>query len=104
MPGEALLAHEAARRADRRAREGHGAVYTPGWLADLIVRETFALAPHNPTICDPACGAGHLLVTARNVLSAGTEAAATRTKASLAPGSALFGVDRDPEAIELARA
>jgi hypothetical protein len=87
MPGEALLAHEAARRADHRAREGHGAVYTPGWLADLIVRETLALAPPSPTICDPACGAGNLLIAAR----------------TMSPGSALFGVDRDPEAVALAR-
>ena len=88
-----LAQHEAARRADLRAREGQGAFYTPGWLVDLVVGETLRNVrdPGTVTVCDPTCGAGSFLVGARDGLGH-------------LGSSRLCGVDLDAEAIALARA
>lgn len=82
-----LARHEAARRADERARRGQGAFYTPDWLVEVVVRETFRHVRHpgQASVCDPTCGAGSFL--------AGAAAYTER----------LHGVDVDPEAIALAR-
>ncbi|MBM3268511.1 MAG: Eco57I restriction-modification methylase domain-containing protein [Candidatus Sericytochromatia bacterium] len=68
-----------------------GAVYTPAWLAGLVMRETLARAgdPVSMTVCDPTCGDGRFLLAAQE---AGI------------PPERLYGVDRDAAAVAAARA
>ena len=85
-----------------RRRKQLGAFYTPMVLADVLVELSLnpwlkERASHAcPTILDPACGSGNLLIAAaRELVRAGC------SKASIA--SAMHGVDIDPIAVSIAR-
>ncbi|MEO7428677.1 MAG: N-6 DNA methylase [Acidimicrobiales bacterium] len=76
---------------DAPQREARGAHYTPEHLArDLVAR---ALVGHrDPTVCDPACGGGALLLAAaRHQIDAGAEPCAVVGR--------LWGIDIDPLAV-----
>jgi hypothetical protein len=113
-------------------RKASGAYYTPATLvAELtksalapMLRERLAAAPDAKAgeaailglrICDPACGSGRFLVAAARLL--GHELAALRVGAGGEPDlpalrdavrdvirEVVFGVDRDPLAVDLCRA
>ena len=85
-----------------RRRKQLGAFYTPMVLADVLVELSLIpwlkeSAPRAcPTILDPACGSGNLLIAAaRELVRAGC------SKATIA--SAMHGVDIDPIAVSIAR-
>ena len=85
-----------------RRRKQLGAFYTPMVLADVLVELSLIpwlkeRAPRAcPTILDPACGSGNLLIAAaRELVRAGC------SKAAIA--SAMHGVDIDPIAVSIAR-
>lgn len=96
-PGRLLLKPGPARR-----RKSHGSYYTrpslrdallEGALVPLLERGTGARGL--PTVCDPSCGAGNLLVGAARLLaSRGARGGAVER---------LHGVDVDPAAVELCR-
>lgn len=72
-------------------RKRHGIYYTPGPVAEFIVRRIEQLLPAGPLrIVDPACGGGVFLLAAARL-------AASR------PGSSLVGYDVSPAAVEVAR-
>lgn len=95
----------------RGGRHAAGSYYTPPALTDLLARR--ALDPllgglaTSPSVLDPACGAGHFLVAAAEVIAEGlgeaTPGLPARDARRLALG-ALHGVDSDLQAVELARA
>jgi type I restriction-modification system DNA methylase subunit len=85
-----------------RRRKQLGAFYTPMILADVLVELSLKpwlkeRAPRAcPTILDPACGSGNLLIAAaRELVRAGC------SKTAIA--SAMQGVDIDPIAVSIAR-
>ncbi len=85
-----------------RRRKQLGAFYTPMVLADVLVELSLKpwlkeRAPRAcPTILDPACGSGNLLIAAaRELVRAGC------SKSAIA--SAMHGVDIDPIAVSIAR-
>ena len=85
-----------------RRRKQLGAFYTPMILADVLVELSLKpwlkeRAPRAcPTILDPACGSGNLLIAAaRELVRAGC------SKTAIA--SAMHGVDIDPIAVSIAR-
>ena len=85
-----------------RRRKQRGAFYTPMILADVLVELSLKpwlkeRAPRAcPTILDPACGSGNLLIAAaRELVRAGC------SKTAIA--SAMHGVDIDPIAVSIAR-
>ena len=94
-------AYEISLDPGRRRREG--VHYTRRAVADDLV--ALALAPHDAlvssdasfTVCDPTCGAGVFLLAAADAL-----VAAGRSPEETLVG--LRGMDRDAEAVELARA
>ena len=77
------------------AREARGAWYTPREVAAQLAAE---VTPQGiPRVLDPACGAGALLVAVYRRLLQGGSA----PRAELA--TCLYGVDVDPEAVEITR-
>lgn len=85
---------------DREQRRAAGAYYTPGPVArELAERTLGGRAGEPPTVVDPACGDGALLVAALDVLSEGTCEAERRRIAT----RCVFGVDVDPQAVAAAR-
>ncbi|RMD87860.1 MAG: hypothetical protein D6808_00740 [Candidatus Dadabacteria bacterium] len=70
-------------------RKKHGAYYTPKEVADFMLSESLKLITPSSTITtlDPACGAGIFLISAIKKI----------------PLHQIFGVDKDPLAIEVAR-
>ncbi len=85
---------------DSKRRKSQGAVYTPDFIIEYLVRHGLQIGQHRPKdaplICDPACGSGGFLIRAAEIL-----------KSEIAPDRAfaecLFGFDNDPWAIEHAR-
>lgn len=65
-------------------RKQAGAWYTPAPLAEWLIKEV--TTPETQKLCDPTCGAGHLLLAA---VAAGIPA--------------VYGLDLDPVAVELCR-
>jgi len=120
---EALLGARAARRRS-------GTFYTPEAIVralldqalDPVAEATIAAHPRDPAaallrlaIVDPACGSGHLLIAAARRLAA--HVARVRARGGRSPSAAarrralaevvrgcVYGVDRDPLAVELCRA
>lgn len=105
----------------RLSRKTASCYYTPGELVDLILQETIAPLVQgrsaqqllNLKICDPAMGAGHFLLGLLDYLSDAV-LAATASNDSLSVGHGqsvrnlvlqhcLYGVDKDPMAVDLAR-
>lgn len=67
---EVEFAFEQLIAADERRR--NGAVYTPAYIVDYLLRESDAMRLKSgsaPAICDPACGSGGFLVRAASQLS-----------------------------------
>ena len=79
-------------------KRSHGAVYTPDYIIDYIVREGLRLAriqrPGLPAICDPSCGMGSFLIRAASILREQYSIPVERAFAEL-----LTGIDTDPQAI-----
>jgi Eco57I restriction-modification methylase len=108
----------APKEVTRPFRKAHGVYYTPRWMVRFIVAEALApiLEKRSPDeirsirILDPACGSGSFLVEAFNVLSRywAREEAPASAEASLAMRlrilrDNLFGIDLDPQAVEIAQ-
>ncbi len=71
-------------------------IYTPRWVAELLLREAAYGAPADYTICDPACGGGQFLLVALEELVDGDvpiDVALTR----------IHGRDLDSTAVDAAR-
>lgn len=104
-------------------RRGTGSIYTPRELVVPIVRRTLepliaAMGPSPSSaqllalrICDPACGSGAFLVVAAQLLGEEVERAWLREGRPYFPGQGaraaaqrcVFGVDKNPVAVKLAR-
>lgn len=81
-------AHEQALADDRPdERRRRGAFYTPPDLVDWVLDRALAHAGPGAAVLDPACGAGHFLVTAARRVGV----------------AAVFGSDLDPDAVRIAR-
>jgi hypothetical protein len=105
-----------------------GSYYTPDSLVQELIQsalvpvieQRLAAQPHNPVdallnikVCDPACGSGHFLLAAARKLAERLAAlrsddgavtpAAYRHALREVIARCIFGVDRNPMAIELAR-
>lgn len=111
-PGEPARRYEQALAADRSARRGAGAYYTPPHLVDFVLECTLGpiVAGRDARdllrlrIVDPACGGGAFLLGAlrfleRHLRPAGDDAGLRRAIAE----RCLVGVDLDPAALEACR-
>lgn len=111
----------------RLSRKTASCYYTPGELVDLVLQETMAPLVQgrsaqqllNLKICDPAMGTGHFLIGVLDHLSDAVLAASASPPFSSPPVSSvgqngqtvgnlvlqhcLYGVDKDPMAVDLAR-
>ena len=82
---------------DAARRKSQGAVYTPDFITEYLVRHGLLLSGYRtkeaPLVCDPACGSGGFLIQAAELL-----------KSKIPPQKAfeecLVGFDNDPWAIE----
>lgn len=106
-PHRTELGGLALERAPRSRRRAAGAFYTPteliNHLTEQAVHPGTTAEPYFPRICDPACGSGRFLTASlRRIVTAhadGSDVGALMRRAV----SRLYGVDRDPIAIELTR-
>ena len=108
--------------ASRLSRKTASCYYTPGGLVDLVLQETMAPLVQGRSarqlldlkICDPAMGTGHFLVGVADHLGDAVLAATAsppfssvgrdaRTVGNLVVQHCLYGVDKDPMAVDLAR-
>ena len=102
----------------REKRKAAGIYYTPKWVTDYIVRQTVGrfIAEHNHNeilnikILDPACGSGSFLIRAYDELLNHHAKVKGKTVAHLdymermeVLTRNIFGVDLDPQAVEIAR-
>jgi len=81
-------------------RRSQGAHFTPRGMAEDVVRRVLAplaLPPAELRVCDPAMGAGAFLLAAARALGPEPKARAEIV------GNALYGLDRDPIAVDLCR-
>jgi len=118
LPG--MPAPEIAVEAKRERRKERGIYYTPKWVVDYIVRQTVGrfLEEHandpeaiaNLTILDPACGSGSFLIHAYETLlehharqMGGDVGHLDRKMREWVLRHNIFGVDVDPQAVEIAR-
>ncbi len=112
------------------ARKLSGSYYTPDSLVqeliksalEPVIEQTVKDAPGHPveallqvTVCDPACGSGHfLLAAARRLADEVAKLRAVQCGSALTPadyrhalrdvvGHCIYGVDKNPMAIELAK-
>ncbi len=104
--------------AKRGKRKKGGIYYTPRWVTDYIVRQTIGcfIDEHSHDeilkmkIVDPACGSGSFLIRAYDELLAYHAKVKRRPVADLSWSERIeiltrniFGVDLDPQAVEIAR-
>jgi len=118
LPG--MPAPEIAVEAKRERRKQRGIYYTPKWVVDYIVAQTVGrfLEEHandpeaiaNLTILDPACGSGSFLIRAYETLlehharqMGGDVGHLDRKMREWVLRHNIFGVDLDPQAVEIAR-
>lgn len=88
---------------DAETRHKLGEYYTPDWLAQKIVDETF-IDPLNQRLLDPACGSGTFLFWAvRRLLSACDHAGIASREALERAVRQVQGMDLHPVAVTLAR-
>jgi len=104
----------------RQRRKERGIYYTPKWVVDYIVKQTVgrfveehkdgADATANLTVLDPACGSGSFLIRAYETLLehhaaqlGGTVDHLDRQTREWILRHNVFGVDLDPQAVEIAR-
>lgn len=126
---EQLMAYRLERDGDhitmessRLSRKTASCYYTPGKLVDLILQETIAPLVQgrsaqqllNLKICDPAMGTGNFLIGVLDHLSDAVLAATASPPSSAVGNDAqtvrnlvlqhcIYGVDKDPMAVDLAR-
>ncbi len=75
-------------------------IYTPRWVADALAHRALSLSTSPlPSVCDPACGPGQMLLAALDAL-----AARDPNASALDLAACLHGADLDPLAIACARA
>lgn len=115
-----MPAPEIAVEAKRERRKERGIYYTPKWVVDYIVAQTVGrfLDEHandpeaiaNLTILDPACGSGSFLIRAYETLlehharqMGGDVGHLDRKMREWVLRHNIFGVDLDPQAVEIAR-
>ena len=116
---EQYLGHVQRREGDKSKRKKQGIYYTPTYIVDYIVQQTLGEALKEKTlmeienikVLDPACGSGSFLIKGFNVLD--QKIAKLRVQKSSGPKAAfrkynilrnnIYGVDLDPQAIEIAR-
>ena len=80
-----------------------GEYYTPGWLAQTMVRELIE-DPLGQTVLDPACGSGTFVAEAVNHFLGASDSAGLEPKQALdGLASAVTGIDVHPVAVHLAR-
>ncbi len=104
--------------AKKEKRKAAGIYYTPKWVTDYIVRQTVGrfIEEHdhneilNIKILDPACGSGSFLIRAYDELLNYHAQVKEKTAAELDWAERIqiltrniFGVDLDPQAVEIAR-
>jgi adenine-specific DNA-methyltransferase len=104
--------------AKRDKRKKGGIYYTPKWVTDYLVRQTinryFKEHSHpeilNMKILDPACGSGSFLIRAYDELLSYHAKINSKPVAELTWQERIriltrniFGVDKDPQAVEIAR-
>jgi hypothetical protein len=91
---------EALERRLGTAERRRGAHYTPPWLADEVVQRALPRPRSEPpaTVCDPACGAGAML------LAAGRHLVAWGRRPELVARELLWGADLDPLGAAVAEA
>ncbi|MCX6021885.1 MAG: N-6 DNA methylase, partial [Chloroflexi bacterium] len=104
----------------RRRRKEQGIYYTPRWVVDYIVQQTLGrwLDEHGAdtdglerlAVLDPACGSGSFLIRAYETLlehhgdlAGGTADHLDRQVREHVLRRNIFGVDLDPQAVEVAR-
>jgi len=86
---------------DQQRKQAQGAVYTPNFIIDDLIQNSWRLAHPSdaPTFCDPACGSGGFLVRATEYFA---------QHLGVPPAEALSqrirGLDNDPWAITHAQA
>ena len=87
---------------DGERRRLQGAVYTPEFVVEYLIRHGFAVGRRNhgrpPRVCDPACGSGGFLLKAAQILR---EEHGISPEESFRDG--LFGFDSDPWALRHAQ-
>jgi hypothetical protein len=88
---------------DSRTRQQLGEYYTPDWLAERMINQTFTDAA-TQTLLDPACGSGTFLFWAvRKALGAYDAEGLTNQEALAQLVTRVHGVDLHPVAVTLAR-
>ena len=88
---------------DPETRRRMGEYYTPDWLAQKVVEESFG-DPLGQRLLDPACGSGTFLFWAvRRVLDACDEAGMSNQEAVAKVVEQVQGMDLHPVAVTLAR-
>jgi adenine-specific DNA-methyltransferase len=100
----------------RTKRKSQGIYYTPQFVVRYIVRQTLGklledgVDPHTIRVLDPACGSGSFLIEAFDVLDRhlalnGTDEdkADPRARRLRILQENIYGVDLDPQAVEVAR-
>lgn len=95
-PGTAL--GEALERALTSGERRRGAHYTPAGVADRVAALALDGAPDRPTVVDPACGGGAML------LAAGRQLAAAGAPPADVARDLLWGADLDPLAAAVTQA
>lgn len=95
-------------------RKSQGIYYTPKYIVDYIVKETLGKAIkqkkkkdlHKISVLDPACGSGSFLIAAFDIILENLMSASPQTslftKFDILKEN-IFGVDLDPQAIEIAQ-
>jgi hypothetical protein len=82
----------------RSHRRSEGAVYTPDYIIDYLLSHAIAstsASADKVRVIDPACGSGGFLVRAAVMISA-----MTGSPLSTVVSDQLFGVDKDPRAVQ----
>lgn len=71
-------------------------LFTPRWVADWLVRQSFEVLPDPQSVLDPACGGGQMLLAALDeLLRRGVPAPEAVPR--------LWGIDLDPRAVAVCR-
>jgi type I restriction-modification system DNA methylase subunit len=122
VPKSKLSVSEALKRTARADtkpfRKAHGVYYTPRWVVRFIVAQTlgrFLVERQRDEVLhvrvlDPACGSGSFLIEAFRVLDEywaalepGNTTAQVRERRTRILKENIFGIDLDPQAVEIAQ-
>ncbi len=84
---------------DIELRKSTGAVYTPNFIIDYLVKHGIAIGWHHrkklPHICDPACGSGGFIIRSAEILQRQENISVEKSFAEC-----IAGIDVDPWAIK----